>query len=230
MSIDGAEAEKISSNSLVSIVPPNQTNIAYDFGGLFGQRIDVASLKDHVVTMGSDMGFVIAYMNSSYEFSEIASIETENQISYTNFFYKYYDDVQVSGDNQSLYFVNENGDLLRYSNYLDPKVEPVKIAENVDSLYLSFDESLVYFIANTEGKDLGIFVGTLCVMDNKAGAVPKEIDQDVFRVRTSSYGDIYYVFEEHVYEYGKEYALCEAFYSRDGMTFESIADEAKCRY
>lgn len=230
MSIDGAEAEKISSNSLVSIVPPNQTNIAFDFNGLFGQRIDVASLKDHVVTMTSDTGFVVAYMNSSYKISEIASIETEEQKFYTLFLHKYCDGVQVSGDNQSLYFVNENGDLLLYSNYRDPKVEPVRIAENVDSLYLSFDESLVYFIANTEGKDLGIFVGTLYVMDNKAGAVPKEIDQDVFRVRTSSYGDVYYVFEEHVYDHGKEYAICEAFYSRDGMTFESIADEANCRY
>ena len=226
MSIGGADAEKISSDSLAAIVPSSQTNIAYSFNDLFGQRVDVASLQDHVVMMASDTSCVIAYMNSSYEFSEIASIESEDNNTATYYLHKYYDGVKVSKDDKSLYFANGKGELLLYSDYRDLKTDPIKIAEDVDSLNISFDDSLVYFITGAEAKGSGVFVGTLNVMENKTGSTSKEIDKNVFLIRSSSFGDVYYVFEETVEAYGKYNVICEAFYSRDGMTFKSVAERA----
>lgn len=102
--------------------------------------------------------------------------------------------------------------------------EPVEVAEDVDSLTFSFDEARVFFTSDADTKEDYITVGTLNVMDNKSGAKPEELEEDVYWVEASAFGVVYYVFEEvdeETYE-----TICEAFYSRDGKTFESVTDEA----
>jgi len=252
-SIGGADAEKISSDALTSILLPRQTNASYTYDSSFVQRIDVASLKDRAVTLNADGDAVIAYMNASYECSEIESLDSD--------YYNY--SIQVSKDDKSLCFMNDKGDLLIYSNYRDLNAEPAKIAadedivdvyavsdfktiyvidaegtlfavynsgdpvevaEDVDSLTLSFDESRVFFTADSDLKEDYITVGTLNVMDNKSGAEPEELEEEVYWVQSSAFGVVYYVFDEIDEETYN--TICEAFYSRDGKTFESVTDEA----
>ena len=252
-SIGGADAEKVSSDAITSILLPRQTNASYEYDSSYVMRLDVASLKDRAVTINSDGDTVVGYMNASYEVSEIESLDSDY----------YYYSIQVSKDDKSLCFLNDKGDLLIYSNYRDLKAEPVKIAadediidvyavsdfktiyvideegtlyavynsqqpvevaEDVDSLTFSFDEARVFFTSDADTKEDYITVGTLNVMDNKSGAKPEELEEDVYWMQSSAFGVVYYVFEEvdeETYE-----TICEAFYSRDGKTFESVTDEA----
>lgn len=252
LSVCGAEAKKISSDEINSIQVPYKTNNEY-LPDPIGMRIDVSSFKNSFVTMVSDESTTFCYLNSSYELSEIESFgdryyECSIQISWDKkslcyvdangdlLIYSNYPDqksepvkisvdediatVHASSDFETIYFFDVEGILYAIYSSGDP-VEITSCA--YDSLIFSDDDSCVYFFTDSEIKD-GFVVITLNVIDNQAGAEPTKLAEDVLNFRPSCFGDVYFVMED--LEEGDYNAKGEAFYSRDGKLFESVAHDA----
>lgn len=217
-------------------------------------RHDVASFNDHIVLLHNEGEYVVGFFNDSYEFTKIISTNSDynpiyeiqvskddkslcfrNEMGDLLIYSNYRDtkaepvkittdedivEVYTDSDFSTIFLVDAENTLYAVYNSGDP----VEIAKDVESLKFSFDESRAYFIAGTDTKEDGNIVGTLKVIDNKSGAKPEEIEDDVYTVQTSAFGDVYYVFDKiNKDPYG---VICEAFYSRDGKSFESVTDEA----
>jgi len=253
LSVGEAEVKKISSDDIKSIEFPYKTKSVFLPGGPISRRIDVTNFKDSFVTMVSDESTTICYLNTSYELSEIESFgdkyyECSIQVSRDNkslcyvdangdlLIYSNYPDqksepvkisidediatVYASSDFETIYFFDVEGILYAVYNSEDP----VEITSCVYfTLIFSDDESRVYYFTDSEIKE-GSMVVTLNVIDNQAGAAPTKLAEDVLNIRISCYGVVYFVVEE--LEEGDYNAKGEAFYSRDGKIYESVAHDA----
>lgn len=253
LSIGEAEVKKISSYQIYSIEFPYKTNNVLFPTDPICRRIDVTSFKDNFVTMISDESTMICYLNSSYELSEIESFgdtyhECGIQVSRDNkslcyvdangdlLIYSNYTDqksepvkisvdkdiatVYASSDFETIYFFDVEGIL--YVIY--GSGDPVEISSSVYfTLFFSDDESCMYYFSDSGIKD-GSIVLTLNMIENQAGAAPTKLAEDVLNIRISCIGVVYFVMED--LEDGDYITRGEAFYSRDGKIFESVAHEA----
>ena len=129
----------------------------------------------------------------------------------------------VMPDQSAVYFVDDEETLWVKRGNADPE----EVADSVDysTIYAAPDGKGLYFLSDVETDEESYTdIGTLHYVADKKDAEPEEIAEDVSNIEVSDYGIVYYVYD-HVDEdtYNN---IGEAFFSKDGKTFESIMDDA----
>lgn len=161
---DGKDKEKVSDLSLDTLVAPDGTQYSSNNSNtVYSATLGISSFADHLYSFSdqdSEGGATLSYLKKD--------LSTEDIDDLNDYYYMY--NVSLSPNGKALYYINDSGKILHYSDYRNLKADPEKIEADADITYFIVmpDQSAVYYIDSDQ---------TLWVQ--RGTSDPEEIASDV---------------------------------------------------